>query len=384
MNFWREKIWRQLRWRIVGSHLVIVIAGVTILLLATEAVPILTASSAVQTRLTDLIDPQNPQAAEQAASALLDNFRRTLFISLAIAASGALIAGMITSLLLTRLILRPVQQITRSSRRIANGHYGERVAVPNSDELALVAINFNQMAEALEQIEQQRVALIGNVSHELRTPLSGIEGYLEGMMDGVLPSDTETFAHMYQEVRRLRRLVDDLQALSKVEAGQISLHLQQFDLIPVLNRVIAQLQPQAAAQSLEIVVNGPEAAHICADPDRTAQVLVNLVGNAIRYTPEGGTITVLATAGRRTVEIAVKDTGVGIPPEALPYIFERFYRVDPSRARSSGGSGIGLTISRHLAWAMGGELTAASNGPGQGSTFTLSLPLAQTTSKSSG
>ena len=376
-------LWRQLRWRIIGSHLIIVIAGVTILLLATEAFQILTVSDSIQSRLAALTEAQTPASVERAAEALLNAFQDTLLISLAIAAGGALIAALITSILLTRLILHPLYQITQSSQRIANGHYDERITIPNSDELALMATHFNQMAGALEHVEQQRVALIGNVSHELRTPLSGIEGYLEGMMDGLLPSDTETYAQMYQEVRRLRRLVDDLQALSRVEAGQIKLRKDSFDLLPVVERVVSQLQPQAQAQCLtvQVVASQPVTSQaeirVFADPDRTAQVLINLLGNAIRYTPENGCITVRITPQQKTVEIAVEDTGIGIPSDALPYIFERFYRVDSSRARSSGGSGIGLTISRRLAWAMGGELSATSDGPRQGATFFFILPVAQ-------
>lgn len=369
------KFWRQLRWRIIGSHLIIVIAGVTILLLATEIIPIIATPTYLQARLLEL--SQTSQSAEQTAATIFNTFRNTLLISLAIAAAGALMAGLFTSFLLTRLILHPLKQITQSSQRIANGHYDERIPVPNSDELASVAINFNQMAEALEHVEQHRVALIGNVSHELRTPLTGIEGYIEGMMDGLLPGDTKTLAQMYQEVRRLRRLVDDLQALSRVEAGQVSLRFDNFDLRPVVERVVNQLNPQAQGQSLHLTMQCEQGEMwIYADPDRTTQVLISLIGNAIRYTPAGGSITVEVKEHQHTAEIAVVDTGIGIPAESLPYIFERFYRVDPSRSRASGGSGIGLTIARHLAWAMGGELTAASDGPGQGSTFRLTLPLA--------
>jgi histidine kinase len=237
------------------------------------------------------------------------------------------------------------------------------------------------MAAALEQVEQQRVALIGNVAHELRTPLAGLEGYLEGMLDGVLPSDQETISAMQHEVRRLRRLVDDLQQLSRVEAGQVALHMETFDLAVVVRRVVAQLHPQLISQCLQVAGDDPDvpmAVH--ADPDRSAQILVNLVGNAIRYTPDGGCITVRLGRDERAAWVAVEDTGVGIPAEALPYLFERFYRVDPSRSRASGGSGIGLTIARHLAWAMGGDITASSPGLGQGSTFTLSLPLAEPSS----
>jgi histidine kinase len=268
-----------------------------------------------------------------------------------------------------------LRQIAYSSQRIAWGHYDERVAVPDSDELTVMATNFNQMAEALEQVEQRRIALIGNVSHELRTPLTGLEGYLEGLMDGLFPSNEETYAIMYSEVRRMKRLVDDLQALSRVEAGQITLHLAHFDLAEHVRRVVVQVQPQAEAQCLQLVANGTPALPVRADPDRTAQILLNLLSNAMRYTPQGGCVQVRVTAVGRLAQVEVEDDGIGIPPEALPYIFERFYRVDSSRARKSGGSGIGLTIARHLAWAMGGDIKAASTGAGQGSTFTFTLPL---------
>jgi histidine kinase len=249
--------------------------------------------------------------------------------------------------------------------------------VPASDELADVATSFNQMAAALETVEQQRVTLIGNVAHELRTPLAGLEGYLEGLLDGVLPNDPETISAMQHEVRRLRRLVGDLQQLSRVEAGQVPLRIEHLDLLVLAHLVVAQLRPQLLGQSLDVVAEtGDQPLLVSADPDRTAQILINLVGNAIRYTPEEGCITVRLTTADGRAQVTVEDTGMGIPPDALPYIFERFYRVDPSRSRSSGGSGIGLTIARRLAWAMGGELTAASPGSGQGSTFTLSLPLA--------
>jgi histidine kinase len=269
------------------------------------------------------------------------------------------------------------------------------VAVPASDELAEVAGHFNQMAEALAQVEQQRVTLIGNVAHELRTPLSGLAGYLEGVMDGLLPADPETFAVMYQEVRRLRRLVNELQALSRVEAGQMELELQTFDLQAVVQQAVAQMRPQADERRLQLEIDlvggapGTKPATptlmVYADPDRAAQVLLNLLSNAVRYTPEGGRVTVHAgtvpaAPGERAARFAavsVLDDGIGIPAESLPYLFERFYRVDPSRSRHSGGSGIGLAIARHLVWAMGGELTAHSEGVGQGSTFTFTLPLAQ-------
>jgi histidine kinase len=373
------KFWKQLKWKIIAGHMVVVLVGVLTLSLASEWIVLRTVPVEFDPYLSTLPASVPPETIEEITTGLAQTFYRyAVSRSLTVAAIGAILAGILTSLFLAREILRPLNQIARSSQRIASGRYSERVAVPSSTELSTLATNFNEMAEALEQVELQRVALISNVMHELRTPLTGLSGYLEGLMDGLFTNDRETFAQMDQEVRRLRRLVDDLQALSKVEAGQISLHIDDFDLIPVVERVMAQLQPQATAQCLELRSEQvqPEI-YVCADPDRTAQVLLNLIGNAIRYTPEGGCIQVQIEGAGRMARVMVVDDGLGIPAEALPYIFERFYRVDRSRARSSGGSGIGLTISRHLAWAMGGDLTAASDGPGQGSTFTFSLPLTE-------
>jgi histidine kinase len=346
--------WRQLRWRIVAAQLLVVVVGVVTLIATADWL-----------------------AARAVVVELLPTFRSAVGQALAVAAMAATLAGLGASLLLMREILRPLRQLARSARRIAAGRYDERVIVPASDELADVATSFNQMAAALETVEQQRITLIGNVAHELRTPLAGLEGYLEGLLDGVLPSDPETINAMQQEVRRLRRLVGDLQELSRVETGQVPLRIEHVDLLALVRRVEAQLRPQLLGRCLEVVAEtGDVPLLVSADPDRTAQIVINLVGNAIRYTPEDGRITVRLVVADGRAQVVVEDSGIGIPPDALPYIFERFYRVDPSRSRSSGGSGIGLTIARHLAWAMGGELTAASAGQGQGSTFTLTLPLA--------
>jgi histidine kinase len=345
---------RQLRWRIVLAQMTVVLVGVVVL------------AATAQLIAQRVLPPDNLEAVQQVMGG-----------ALVLAALAATIAGIITSIVLMRDILRPLRQFAHSSQRIAAGHYDERVVVPDSEELAQVAASFNHMADTLEQIEQQRVALIGNVAHELRTPLSGLEGYLEGLIDGVFPGDSETFSMMHREVRRLRRLVNDLQSLSRVEAGQVELHPDTFDLYALAQRVLGQIQPQIIAQNLDLRIECPPCPlPVYADADRTSQVLLNLVGNAVRYTPEGGTITIRMAEEGAYALVSVEDTGIGIPAEALPYVFERFYRVDPSRARSSGGSGIGLTIARHLVWAMGGELCVASEGSGQGSTFSFTLPVA--------
>ncbi|NTU86383.1 MAG: HAMP domain-containing protein, partial [Chloroflexales bacterium] len=361
---------RQLRWQLIAVQMLVVGVGVAVLAVtADELGSRLFAAELHRLLVAARGDPASVEAA------LLVSFRATVGRALLTAAVAAAVVGLISSLLLLRQILRPLGEIAESSRRIAEGRYDERVAVPASDELATVASSFNAMAASLEQVEQQRVALIGNVAHELRTPLTGIEGYLEGLVDGVFAPEPATFAEMQHEVRRLHRLVEDLQTLSQVEAGQVRLRLAEVDLGAVARRVVEQLRPQSTASSLEVVTSadvGPLV--VRADPDRVAQILLNLVGNALRYTPEGGCITVRLGADQGQVWAAVEDTGVGIAADELALIFERFYRIDRSRARASGGSGIGLTIARHLAWAMGGTLTAASAGPGRGSTFTLTLP----------
>lgn len=368
---------RQLKWRIVATHMVVVIVGVAMVLLAARVLTMTVVPADVEAQAARLAQAADAAALAQATADLLDTFRSSIFTAVLLAALAAIAAGVLTSLLLAREILRPLRQIAASSQRIARGHYNERIPEPGSDELSAVTTSFNQMAESLAQVEQQRIALIGNVSHELRTPLAGLNGYLEGLMDGVFPNNDETFALMHQEIHRLRRLVDDLQSLSRVEAGQLSFNFQRFDLILLLQRVMAQLRPQAAAECLEMIAeHHAETLFVYADPDRTAQVLLNLIGNAIRYTPAEGCITVRTTSTSHQAQVEITDNGQGIPVEALPYIFERFYRVDRSRTRQSGGSGIGLTISRHLIWSMGGEISVRSDGLGLGSTFTFTLPLA--------
>jgi histidine kinase len=374
------RFWRQLRWQFVGATIIVVLVGVVVLAV-TASLALRGLPADIQTSLAEPASADSsvgPIALDAAmAEEIMATVRRGIWQSLLIAAIAATLAGLLTSILLSREILRPLGQIAGSSKRIADGHYGERVTVPYSDELALVATNFNQMAESLEQTELQRVQMIGDVAHELRTPLTGLRGYLEGLLDGLFPPESETFGHMYQEVRRLQRLVDDLQTLSRVEAGNIELHPQRFDLVKLVERVTTQVRPQIVAESQTLVTDcNDDELLVYADPDRTAQVLVNLISNAIRYTPEGGHITVCVNREGRFAAINVIDTGVGLAPEELSRIFERFYRVDKARSRRSGGSGIGLTIAQHLAWAMGGEVTVNSEGAGKGSSFGFTLPLA--------
>lgn len=364
---------KRLRWRLIGAQLLVVLVSVITLTLTIEVVLRYFAPANLQRDTGGEV-----VNATEAQEEFLNSVRQLALNATLVAAAASTLAGLATGVVLTRDILRPLEKIAFSSRRIAEGHYDERVAVPrSSEELAEVANTFNQMAKALDHLEQQRVAQLSNVMHELRSPLTALAGYLEGLMAGLFPPEPATFSQMEQEVRRLSRLVDDLQELARMEAGQISLEMESFDLVPVIERVLTQVRPQAMNQDLKLESTFPmPSLWVYADQDRATQVLVNLVSNAIRYTPEGGQIKVSLASPDGRAEVTVQDTGIGIPPDSLPYIFERFYRLAPARARRRGGSGIGLTISRHLAYAMGGDLTAASPGPNQGSTFRFTLPLA--------
>jgi histidine kinase len=231
------------------------------------------------------------------------------------------------------------------------------------------------MAAQLEQMEATRRELIGDVAHELRTPLASIKGSMEGLIDGVLPAEAPTFQQIYREADRLQHLVADLQELSRVEAGAFELNLRRVAVADLVQATLARLGRQFEEKGVALESDIPAGLPpVRADEDRAGQVLLNLVGNALQYTPAGGRVWVSARRQGTEVHIQVSDTGIGIPPEHLPLVFTRFYRVDKSRARAGGGSGIGLTIARHLVEAHGGRIWAESPGPGQGSTFTFTLP----------
>jgi histidine kinase len=298
--------------------------------------------------------------------------------SVPLAAAVALVAALAASLLFTRTIMGPYLKWAMDSRRISRGLYRERLELFSDDELGEVAASFNMMAESLEGIQQHRVALIGYLSHELRTPLSGVAGYIEGIMDGLFPDTDATLALMSGEVRRMRRLVDDLQTLSRVQAGEVSLRMGTFELPAFVRKATIKLQPQWITSGIDVKVIEPEKPLVViADPDRVDQILLNLLANSLANTPEGGTVTVEIVKEGDSARVDITDTGYGIPEDEMPYIFERYYRTSTTAERNASGSGIGLSISRHLAWAMGGELVAVSDGPNMGSTFSFFLPLSK-------
>jgi signal transduction histidine kinase len=301
-----------------------------------------------------------------------------LFEALGYAMVASLLVAVGLSLFFSRRIVSPLQAMANVSQRIAKGHYDERVTVSGSDEIAQLGERFNQMAEKLETTEAMRRRLLGDVSHELRTPLTGIKGYMEGLIDGVLPANAETFEQVHREADRLSRLVDDLQELSRVEAGAFSLDVHPVSLSALVQTTVKRLSPAYESKSVKLHLRlPPDLPQVLADEDRLVQILTNLLGNALMYTPAAGEVTVTAAPTGGEVQVSVKDTGIGIPTESLPHIFDRFYRVDKSRSRSAGGgSGVGLTIAKALVEAHGGKLCAESTGEGQGSTFIFTLPVA--------
>ena len=312
-------------------------------------------------------------------SQLYLDFRASFNEALIYAALAAMVAAVALSLFFSRSVIAPLHAMMAASQRIAEGRYDERVQVEGADELAQLAARYNQMAEKLNQVESMRRRLIGDVSHELRTPLTAIKGSMEGLMDGVLPPTQETYEQIHAEADRLNRLVDDLQELSRVEARAYELDIRPLDVSALAQTVTKRLAPQAKAKRISLDLElAPDLPRVLADEDRAVQVLTNLAGNALHYTPEGGRVTIAAQQIDGEVHVTVQDTGIGIPPEHLEHIFDRFYRVDKSRSRQSGsGSGIGLTIARALVEAQRGRIWAESPGEGQGSVFRFTLPAAK-------
>lgn len=306
------------------------------------------------------------------------NFRNTFNEALIIAVIAASIVALAVSYVFSRNILAPVQVMKNASQRIAEGHYDERVEISGKDELHQLAGSFNKMAEQLEQVETMRRRLIGDVAHELRTPLTAIKGSAEALIDGVLPASAETYSQIHAEAERLSRLVDDLQELSRVESRAVQLNIHPTDSTALIQTVTKRLRHQFDEKRVTLTLNLPhDPILVLADEDRIIQVLTNLLGNALQYTPPGGEATVSIERGKTEARISVGDTGYGIAAEHLAHIFDRFYRVDKSRSRAHGGSGIGLTIANHLVEAHGGKIWAESAGENKGSVFVFTLPLAR-------
>ena len=291
---------------------------------------------------------------------------------------GAVLAiaiAILVTFLLSRRILSPIRALTVTAGQLGQGDLTKRVDVKDGGEVGKLAITFNSMADGLERAEKLRRNLVTDVAHELRTPLSNIMGYLEAIRDGVVQPDPATIESLREEAVLLSRLVEDLQELTLAEAGELKLIVQPENISAIIRQVVSAEQIHAAGKKINLTASLPENLPLCdIDTHRINQVLHNLIDNAAAHTPEGGLITVSAEVIDEFVEINVQDSGEGIPEAELPNIFERFYRVDKSRTRATGGHGLGLTITRRLVESHGGKISVQSE-LGKGTRFTFTVPV---------
>ena len=293
---------------------------------------------------------------------------------------GALLAiavALLVTYFLSRRISAPVKALTLAARRLGQGDLSQRVQSEDKSELGELAQAFNTMAENLERSEQLRRNMIADIAHELRTPLSNLKGYVEAIRDGLVKPAPDAIRSLDEEAMMLSQLVNDLQELSLAEAGELKLDCQKENIIKLLKQIAGVKQSQAAAKGISLSADLPKKLpRVNIDSRRISQVLLNLIDNAITHTPQGGIITITARKLDNWVEIGVEDTGEGIPAEHLPNVFERFYRVDKSRARATGGTGLGLAIARSLVEAHGGKIEVQSE-EGKGSHFAFTIPMPQ-------
>ena len=304
--------------------------------------------------------------------ALLNRLNRGVLVAGLVA--GAL--GLLLAFTLAYTLLRPVHDLTVASQKLADGDLTQRVVIHGNDELAELGSTFNQMADSLQQAQESRRLMTADIAHELRTPLAVQRANLEALQDGVYPLTVENLSPVIEQNYLLTHLVEDLRTLALADAGQIELERTPTDLVSLAERVVENFQPQAASHQIKLGFSPPANAlpPLSLDPIRLEQMLTNLLSNALRYTPQGGQIDVAINQVPKFACLTVRDSGLGIPTDALPFIFERFYRADKSRSRMEGGSGLGLAIARNLARAHGGDLSATNHASG-GALFTLTLPM---------
>jgi len=320
----------------------------------------------------------NPESAPEAGVASIESLSNSINGFLIWGGFLALGVAMVFTFVLSRRMSAPIRALTSAARQLGQGDYSQRVEFHTKakDEVGELARTFNSMADDLTRAERLRRNMIADAAHELRTPLSNIRGYLEAIRDGLIQPDASTLDSVYEEALLLSKLVEDLQEISIADAGQLQLSRQPEDIAVSVKSAVSASLPQADAKGVSLTIELPAELPYCnIDYHRIGQVLRNLLDNALAHTPKGGSITVSARESGNQVEVAVSDTGEGIPADDLSNIFERFYRVDKSRARATGGSGLGLTIAKRLVEAHGGRIEVQSE-PGKGSRFAFTVPRA--------
>jgi signal transduction histidine kinase len=363
-----KRLWR----RLLVSYLVVIAIGSATLLVAVGLVGPGAFDAAMGHAMAGM-EGMSDMMSAFVRSAFQDALQSALVI--AIAASA--LAAVVVSVGLSTRVSRPIGRMAQASSRIAAGQYAERVPVSSDDEIGQLAESFNTMAASLESTERRRLQLVGDVGHELRTPIATLDGYLEGLEDGVIKPSDPTWKLLRGETSRLSRLVDDLQELWRAEARQLPLRLTTVDVETEVRAAAQRFETQAQEQDIEIrTVHETSRPTARADAERLGQIIDNFLSNAIRYSPRGSLVTLSTARDSDGVAVSVTDQGPGLTKEQLERVFERFYRADPSRSRALGGSGIGLAIARALAEAMGGRVEAYSEGEARGATFRVVLPAA--------
>jgi signal transduction histidine kinase len=327
-----------------------------------------------------LVDGKKVGTILTSQSALRFNPEENLFLertndALLFAVGAAMLIALLIGIFLARTLISPMQELTQAAQNIAKGQLEQQVKVTSKDEIGQLAEAFNRMSLEVARVNQLRRQMTADIAHDLRTPLTVIAGYVESMRDGVLRPTPERLALIYTEIERLQNLVGDLKMLSQVEAGEIALHLQKVMVKEMLERAVAPFQHKAEKQNVQLKVEVQEdLPELRVDEARMMQVFSNLISNALRYTPEGGKISLIGQRLGDKLVLTVRDTGVGIAEEDLPYIFERFYQVDRARSSASGESGLGLAIVNALVKAQKGEVSAQST-QGEGTAIQITFPI---------
>jgi signal transduction histidine kinase len=364
----------RLRWRLLAANLAVAAAGV----IAVVAGVWVAAPRAFEDAMGHMGGSGGMMGGT--GSGMMDPLLRAAFgdaigSALLLGLVAAVVVAVGASVLLATRLARPIDEMAVASRSVARGDFAQRVP-PAGGELGELATSFNEMAAMLEATEQRRRDLIGDVAHELRTPIASVRGYVEGLEAGVFAPGPDAWRVLDEQTARLEHLVDDLGVLWRAESRDLRLEIESLDGSTLLADAVERHRAGAASRSTDLRLGSVARATVRADRVRVAQVLDNLVGNALRYTEVGGHVVLELAVDSPWVVLSVRDDGPGLSPEQAARVFERFYRADPSRSRDAGGSGLGLAITRSLVAAMGGTVTVASAGPGQGATFAVRLPSA--------
>lgn len=360
---------RTLTWQLLAAQLAVIVAGsITLAVVAFSIGP-----SIFHRHVREALGFVPPAVMGH----LDDAFGQALWLSLAVGIAAATVTAATVSWIVAMRIVRPVHDLAVAARGVSRGNYDLRVDVGGSDEMNVLGRAFNEMAASLGSAEERRRRLLSDVAHELRTPLATIDAYLEGLADGVVEPTPETWRLLRGETGRLGRLTEDVAKVSRAEERQLALRLKRVAARTLLHDAARAAAPAFAAKGVKLDVgSGGDGPNVDVDADRLGEVLGNLLENALRHTPAGGSVTLACRRDGDDALLTVADTGDGLAPDDLERVFERFYRVDPSRSRDHGGSGIGLAIARALVEAHGGKLTAESAGPGRGARFVCRLSAA--------